>query len=104
LDLWNASIGHASGFTHLDIEEGFDLGVKFEKRDDARIPFWILYVSYYSTEPGPVTKGTLRFQARLADTEPEQLLRSARHAITSDLLILKAGRPANSNADQPEYV
>lgn len=103
---------HLNEFKHLDVdlggaEEDFDLGFKFEKRD-ARQPFWVLYVSYYSTTPGPISRGTLHYALGGSDESDEfqqrKLLARAKPAMASALRILKAGQPFESRSDAPQFV
>lgn len=103
---------HLNDFRHLDgdfggAEGGFDLGFKLEKRD-AREPFWILYVSYYSTTPGPVSRGTLHYALSGSDESDEaqqkELLARAKPAIADALRTLKAGKPLESLSDDPQFL
>jgi len=103
---------HLNDFRHLDVdlggaEEGFDLGFKFEKRD-ARQPFWVLYVSYYSTTPGPVSRGTLHYALSGSDESDEvqqrELLARAKPALAGVLRTLQAGQPFQSGSDDPQFV
>lgn len=103
---------HLNDFRHLAVdlggaEDGFDLGFKFEKRD-ARQPFWVLYVSYYSTTSGPVSRGTLHYALNGSDerdeAQQEELLARAKPAIADALRNLKAGKPLQSRGDDPQFV
>lgn len=103
---------HLNDFKHLDVdlggpENGFDVGFKFEKRD-ARQPFWVLYVSYHSTSPGPVCRGTLHYALNGSDESDEaqqqELLARAKRAMADALRALKAGQPFESRSDDPQFV
>jgi hypothetical protein len=89
---------HLNGFEHLAVEQGFDLGCKFESRD-ARVPFWSLYVSYEEIE-GPTRRGTLHFDGRSTD-DASELLKRARPCVNNALrVIASGGEVAFTNADQ----
>lgn len=94
---------HLSGFEHLEVEFGFDLGYKFEGRD-ARIPFWMLYVSYEAIE-GPVVRGTLYFHHRRPADVDGEVLRGARPFITDALRVLSTGKALTfATQDNPQLV
>jgi hypothetical protein len=103
---------HLNGFEHADLdldgaEEGFDLGVKFEKRD-ARQPLWVFYISYHSTYAGAVSRGTVHFardsSADIDELEQAQLLAAAKPFIADALRAIKAGARLESRSDAPQYV
>jgi hypothetical protein len=103
---------HLNEFKHLDVdlggaEEGFDLGFKFEKRD-ARQPFWVLYVSYYSTTSGRVSRGTLHYalsgSEESDEAQQQELLARAKSPMADALRTLKAGQPLQSRSDDPQFV
>lgn len=103
---------HLHNFRHLDVdlggaEVGFDLGFKFERRD-GRQPFWVLYVSYYSTTPGPVVRGTLYYalsgSEESDEAQQQQLLARAKPAMADALRTLKAGTPFESRSADPQFV
>lgn len=103
---------HLNDFRHLDVdlagaEHGFDLGVKFEKRD-ARQPYWVLYVSYHSTTTGPVLRGTLHYALHGSDETDEvqqrELLARAQSPMAAALRTLRDGQPFESRSDDPLFV
>jgi hypothetical protein len=105
------SYDHMNGFEHLDsgAEEGFHLAFKFEKRD-ARTPFWVLYVSGFSTGPGLIVEGTWHFADALASDERSDdvartgLLARARPHIVEGLRALKAGKPPRTSMANPQSI
>jgi hypothetical protein len=90
---------HLNGFEHLAVEQGFDLGYKFDSRD-ARVPFWSLYVSYEARE-GATCRGTLHFDGRSTE-DPSELLKLARPFVDAALrAIARGGEVPFTNAAEP---
>jgi hypothetical protein len=98
-----------NGFEHLDAEihgsDEFDLGFKFARNQIARVPWWLLYISYHSTWDGPVKKGTLHYEPSDETVDQETLFSLAKPHIARALAELRqGGSPSEADATTPRRV